>query len=137
MLTPCQEESLRIKLGKLNEAPARSKCSVGIIHGLCNYLKVRSIDDFCTDDLGCDLKNWPLYSGNSVYPVPHPSDVLETAAGFEFQPSDKGSAQDRAETAYQHSGWYNFSHKSKYGRIRFQLVEWLKERIREKLEREG
>ncbi|MFN3898910.1 MAG: hypothetical protein ACK4ML_00905 [Alishewanella aestuarii] len=128
------EDSLRIKLGRLVELRQRAENSDYIEGGLCARLNISSLFEFCQDKLGCPLTEWPLYSGSPVYPVPHPSDVRETESGLVFWPRNTSSAKDAAGYAYHHGGWQKFSLKSKYGRTRWELVEWLKDKIRQKLE---
>lgn len=127
------EDSLRIKLGRLVELPQRLQSDT-LDYGLCARLNVNSLFEFCQDKLGCSLTEWPLYSGNTVYPVPHPSDVRETESGLVFWPRNTSSAYNAAEYAYHHSSWNKYSLKSTYGRTRWELVEWLKDKIRQKLE---
>lgn len=128
------EDSLRIKLGRLVELRQRTENGDYIEGGLCVRLNIDSLFEFCQDNLGCSITEWPLYSGNPVYPVPHPSDIRETENGLVFWPRNTSSAIARAEHAYHHGGWHEYSLKSKYGRARWELVEWLKDKIRQKLE---
>lgn len=129
------EDSLRIKLGSLVELRQRAENGDFIEGGLCARLNVSNLFEFCQDRLGCSLTEWPLYSGNLVYPVPHPSDVKQTENGLVLWPKNTGSTMTRAEHAYHHGGWQRFSLKSTYGRTRWELVEWLKDKIRQKLEK--
>ncbi|OZB41029.1 MAG: hypothetical protein B7X50_07980 [Alishewanella sp. 34-51-39] len=128
------EDSLRIKLGRLVELRQRAENGVYFERGLCARLNIGSLFEFCQDNLGCPLTEWPLYSGNPSYPVPHPSDVRETKNGLVFWPRNTSSAISAAEYAYQHGGWNKYSLKSTYGRTRWELAEWVKDKIRQKLE---
>lgn len=128
------EDSLRIKLGKLVELRQQAENGDFIDDGLCARLNVKTLFEFCQDKLDCSLTEWPLYSGNPSYPVPHPSDVWETENGLVFWPRYTISVISAAEHAYHHGGWNKYSLKGKYGRARWELVEWLKDKIRQKLE---
>lgn len=127
------EDSLRIKLGRLVELRQRAENGDYIEGGLCARLNISSLFEFCQNKLGCSLTEWPLYSGNPSYPVPHPSDVRETENGLVFWPRYSSSVISAAGHAYHHGGWNKYSLKSTYGRARWNLVEWLKGKIEQKL----
>ena len=128
------EDSLRIKLGRLVELRQVIENGDYVDTGLCGRLKVDTLFEFCQEKLDCSIADWPLYSGNPVYPVPHPSDVRETEDGLKLWPRNTSDAKETARYAYHHGGWNRYSLKSKYGRTRWELVEWLKDKIRQKLE---
>lgn len=68
--------------------------------GICDNVDVRGLRKF--------MAEWPEYSGNSSYPVPHP---------------------DGADNAYGRPGMWN--RRTKYGRARWRLVDYLIDRLKE------
>lgn len=62
--------------------------STGICQAVSDYLPRDRDGELAMRALKADMKRWPLYSGNSMFPVPDPSDPNAQRAFYAAQDDD-------------------------------------------------
>jgi len=101
-------------------------------HGLCSNIEVGSLSGRL-ELFDIYLHDWPLYSGSIAYPVPSPRDLEIKDGVLQLIQKTYYPDTDQGYNAYFHKGWDKWSKTSKYGRARWELLDWIVERLNEKL----